>query len=61
MTFALSGKRERCRTSRGDFRFDGMTAALQPNGVTVPNTGNTFAGFLLGHVRQASFTRELTS
>lgn len=45
----------------GDFRFDGMTAGLQPNGVTVPNTGNTFAGFLLGYVRQASFTSQLTS
>lgn len=45
----------------GDFRFDGMTAGLQPDGNTVPNTGNTFAGFLLGSVRQASFDAELTS
>ncbi len=45
----------------GDFRFDMMTAGLQPGGTPVPNTGNTFAGFLLGSVRQASFDTELTS
>src|SRR5712692_271143 len=45
----------------GDFRFDGMTAGLQPDGNTAPRTGNTFAGFLLGSVRQASFDAELTS
>jgi hypothetical protein len=39
----------------GDFRFDNMTAGLQPNGAVLPRTGNTFAGFLLGHVRQATF------
>lgn len=43
----------------GDFRFDLMTAGLQPNGQPVPNTGNTFAGFLFGQVRQAQFTQEL--
>lgn len=46
----------------GSFFFDGMTANLQPtNAATVPNTGNTFAGFLLGSVRQAQFDAELTS
>ena len=48
-------------TPSGQFRFDGMTAGLQPNGTTVPNTGNTFAGFLLGYVRQAQFRQELAS
>jgi len=48
-------------TPSGQFRFDGMTAGLQPNGTTVPNTGNTFAGFLLGYVRQAQFQKELAS
>ena len=45
----------------GAFYFDGMTAGLQPNGQPVPNTGNTFAGFLLGSVREAFFDAELTS
>jgi len=45
----------------GDFRFDNMTTGLLTNGNNVPNTGNTFAGFLLGYVRQGIFTRELTS
>ena len=45
----------------GAFYFDGMTAGLQPNGQAVPNTGNTFAGFLLGSVREAYFDAELTS
>ncbi|MEK7404181.1 MAG: TonB-dependent receptor, partial [Acidobacteriota bacterium] len=45
----------------GAFRFDGMTAGLQPDGNTRPRTGNTFAGFLLGWVRQAQFDRELAS
>jgi hypothetical protein len=39
----------------GVFQFDNMTAALQPNGQPVPNTGNTFAGFELGAVRQVNF------
>ncbi len=45
----------------GDFRFDNMTAGLQPNGQPVPNTGNTFAGFLLGAVRQATFDSYLAA
>ena len=46
----------------GDFRFDLMTADVQAtNGQPVPRTGNTFAGFLLGYVRQAQFTRTLAS
>ncbi|HYI95362.1 MAG TPA: TonB-dependent receptor [Bryobacteraceae bacterium] len=43
------------------FSFSGVTAGLQPNGATVPNTGNTFAGFLTGYVSQGLFTQELTS
>jgi hypothetical protein len=43
----------------GDFRFDNMTAGLTPQGGIVPRTGNTFAGFLLGYVRQATFVQEL--
>jgi hypothetical protein len=45
----------------GDFRFDLMTAGLQGNGNPVPATGNTFAGFLLGWVRQGQFDQELAS
>jgi hypothetical protein len=45
----------------GAFFFDGMTAGLQANGVALPNTGSTWAGFLLGSVRQATFDGELTS
>ena len=45
----------------GAFFFDGMTAGLQPNGASLPNTGSTWAGFLLGSVRQALFDSELTS
>lgn len=45
----------------GDFRFDAMTAGLQADGNTMPRTGNTFAGFLLGSVRQAQFDQELAS
>lgn len=45
----------------GAFFFDGMTAGLQPNGASIPNTGSTWAGFLLGSVRQAQFDAELTS
>ncbi|HYM09151.1 MAG TPA: TonB-dependent receptor [Bryobacterales bacterium] len=45
----------------GQFAFDQMTAGLQPNGQPVPRTGNTFAGFLFGSVRQATFDGELTS
>lgn len=43
------------------FFFDGVTAGLQPNGVAIPNTGNTFAGFLTGYVRQALYQTDLTS
>jgi hypothetical protein len=43
------------------FSFAGVTAGLQPNGAVVPNTGNTFAGFLTGYVSQGLFTSELTS
>jgi hypothetical protein len=45
----------------GVFQFDNMTAGLQPNGQPVPNTGNTFAGFELGAVRQANFTTYTTT
>ena len=45
----------------GAFFFDGLTAGLQANGVSLPNTGSTWAGFLLGTVRQAQFDAELTS
>jgi hypothetical protein len=43
------------------FAFDGVTSGLQPNGTAIPNTGITFAGFLTGYVRQATFNAELTS
>ncbi|MBI3682113.1 MAG: TonB-dependent receptor [Acidobacteria bacterium] len=43
------------------FSFAGVTAGLQPNGASMPNTGNTFAGFLTGYVGQALFQGDLTS
>ena len=43
------------------FAFDGVTSGLQANGAALPNTGITFAGFLTGYVRQATFNAELTS
>jgi hypothetical protein len=43
------------------FSFNNVTAGLQANGQPVPNTGNTFAGFLTGYVAQAVFQSELTS
>jgi hypothetical protein len=43
------------------YSFAGVTAGLQPNGAAMPNTGNTFAGFLTGYVSQAIFRSELTS
>ncbi|MBS1833255.1 MAG: TonB-dependent receptor [Acidobacteria bacterium] len=43
------------------YYFDGVTAGVQSNGALVPNTGNTFAGFLTGYVRQGVFTQEITS
>jgi hypothetical protein len=45
----------------GAFSFAGMTAGLQPNGVALPRTGNDFAGFLVGQVSQAQFTKQLAS
>jgi hypothetical protein len=45
----------------GAFSFAGMTAGLQPNGVFMPRTGNDFAGFLVGQVSQAQFTKQLAS
>jgi len=45
----------------GIFQFDNMTAGLQANGQPVPNTGNQFAGFELGSVRQANFTTYTTT
>ncbi len=45
----------------GRFLFDNMTAGLQPDGNARPNTGNTFAGFLLGYVRQAQFDENLAA
>ena len=45
----------------GQFLFDSMTAGLQPNGQPMPSTGNTFAGFLVGAARQATFDSELTN
>lgn len=43
------------------FSFAGVTSGLQANGQAVPNTGNTFAGFLTGYASQATFRTELTS
>ena len=45
----------------GVFQFDNMTAGLQPNGQPVPNTGNLLAGFELGYVAQANFTKYTTT
>src|SRR5260370_17147859 len=45
----------------GVFQFDNMTAGLQPSGNPVPATGNTFAAFLLGSVRQANFSTYTTT
>ena len=45
----------------GTFQFDNMTAGLQPNGQPIPNTGNTFAAFELGAVRQVNFTSYTTT
>jgi hypothetical protein len=45
----------------GAFSFDGMTTGLQASGLNIPATGNTFAGFLFGSVRQAFFDAELAS
>jgi hypothetical protein len=48
-------------TPSGDFRFDTMTAGLQPNGQPLANTGNTFAGFLTGAVRQVEFSTQVST
>lgn len=48
-------------TPSGRFFFDGMTSGVQPGGQSVPNTGNEFAGFLLGYYREAEFTNNLAS
>ena len=45
----------------GNFSFANMTAGLQPNGVAAPRTGNTFAGFLVGEVAQATFSKQLAA
>ena len=45
----------------GQFLFDTMTAGLQANGQPVPNTGNTFAGFEFGAVRQATFDQQIAN
>src|SRR5262249_31951150 len=45
----------------GIFQFDNMTAGLQPSGNVVNGTGNTFAGFELGSVRQANFNLYTTT
>ena len=48
-------------TPSGRYFFNNMTADLQPGGQPVPNTGNTFAGFMYGYVREAQFTRQLAT
>jgi len=48
-------------TPSGSFSFAGMTAGLQPSGAVMPRTGNDFAGFLLGSVSSATFTKQLAS
>ncbi len=45
----------------GNFQLSGNSTGLQPNGASMPRTGNSFACFLLGYVRQATFESELTS
>jgi hypothetical protein len=45
----------------GVFQFDNMTAGLQANGQPIPSTGNTFAGFELGSVRQVNFSTYTTT
>ncbi len=39
----------------GTFSFANMTTGLLANGNNVPNTGNTFAGLLLGYVQPGDF------
>ncbi len=57
----FSGNFSQVGQPSGTFEFDTMTAGLQPNGQPIPNTGNDFAGFLLGYVRQATFSSYTTS
>ena len=57
----LRGNYKEELTPAGRYFLDQMTAGLQPGGQAVPNTGNTFAGFIFGHVRQAEFTANLAS
>jgi hypothetical protein len=45
----------------GLFSFASMTSGLQANGQPMPNTGNTFAGFELGYVAQATFNTYTTN
>ena len=45
----------------GNYQFGGMSAGLQATGAAMPNTGNDFAGFLMGYVAQAQFEAELTN
>jgi hypothetical protein len=44
----------------GNFSFNSL-AGLQPNGNSLPRTGNTFGGFLVGQVSSASFDLQLAS
>ena len=46
--------------ANGSFSFIGA-GGLLANGSSVPNTGNSFAGFLLGYVSSASFSSNLAS
>ncbi|MCU1329981.1 MAG: hypothetical protein JWN34_5351 [Bryobacterales bacterium] len=43
------------------FDFSNVTSGLQANGNAAANTGITFAGFLTGYVRTATYNGELTS
>jgi hypothetical protein len=44
----------------GSFSYTG-TSGLRTNGTNLPNSGNTFAGFLTGAISSASFNRRLQS
>jgi hypothetical protein len=48
-------------TPSGNFSFAGMTAGLQASGALMPRTGNDFAGFLLGSIASATFTKQLAT
>lgn len=47
-------------TPSGSFSFSTLTG-LQPDGNSMPRTGNTFGGFLVGQVSSASFDTPLAS